>query len=34
MSYKSFLDDRSDRKSILENLCCYEKLEIWNELMT
>ena len=33
MSYKSFLDDRSDRKSILKNLRCYEKVEIWNELM-
>ena len=34
MSYKSFIDDGSDRKSILENLCCYEKVESWNELMT
>lgn len=34
MSYKSFGDDRSDRKSILKNLWHYEKVEIWNELMT
>lgn len=33
MSYKSFLDDRSDRKSILKNMCCYENVEIWNELI-
>lgn len=33
MSYKSFLDDRSDRKFILKNLWRYEKVEIWNELM-
>ena len=33
MIYKYFLDDRSDRKSILKNLCCYENVENWKELM-
>ena len=34
MSYKSFWDDMSDRKSILKSLWHYEKIESWNELMT